>query len=590
MRNLGSVLIDSWRLLAPYFFRSNERRLALTLLIGVSALSIVQTELGVLYTFYTNLLYDTFQHKDLHSFLELIFTYKRLPSGWIMPGFLMQTLAQILLGSVTLFATQYLQIRWRAWMTGDFLRRWLSDRAYYRISIASDSEGIATDNPDQRLSDDLAAFCGAGANAGGDDTLTLALGLLSNVVSLVSFVALLWILSRGVSFFGVHIPGTLVWVALVFSLGGNLLTYFVGRRLIRLRFFQQRFEADFRFSLVRTRENTEGIALHAGESEERYSLLGGFAAIRANFISLLRRYLLLNVTTVSYSQVASVLPTLLIAPLFFAGKVTLGTMFQIGQSFGAVQGALSWFGESFSLLASWRATVGRLATFDRAIEAARRSGSGVAESVVGDDFLLDDVSLALPDGSSLAGGLNLALVAGTDTLVSGHSGIGKSTLFRTLAGIWPFGSGRIERPAGSTLFLPQRPYIPLGTLRHAVCYPLDIAAVAAGAAEAALHGAELDHLLGLLDQTGENWSLRLSGGEQQRLAIARALVVRPDWLFLDEATAGLDPEMEGRMYAALKRHLPSTTIVSIAHNPAVAAFHRQHLVLGGGAAQPLMPA
>ncbi len=595
MRNLGPVLSDSWRLLKPYFFKSDERRLALTLLIGVIVLTIVQTEMGVLLSYWQNLLYDTFQRKDLHTFLALMFTYERLPSGWIMPGFVSLALLLILLGSVTIFATQYLQIRWRAWMTGDFLRRWMSDRAYYRISIAGDAEGIATDNPDQRLSDDLAAFCGAGANAGGADTLTIALGLLSSVVSLFSYVIILWFLSRDVSFFGLHIPGTLVWVAALFSLGTNLLSYVVGRRLIRLRFFQQRYEADFRFGLVRTRENTEGIALHAGEDQERLALLRGFAAVRANFILILRRYLLLNVTTVSYGQVATILPFLLIAPLFFAGRVTLGTMVQISQSFGAVQGALSWFGDSFPVLAVWRATVGRLATFDRAVEdarkAARSSQAGFTpQPAAGDEFQLTGVSLALPDGSPLAANLNLELAPGVDTLVSGRSGAGKSTLFRALAGIWPFGSGRIQHPAGSTLFLPQRAYLPLGTLRHAICYPLAIEAVEDEAAKAALHDAELGHLLAFLDEPDHNWMMRLSGGEQQRLAIARALLVKPDWLFLDEATANLDPETEARMYAVLKRRLPATTIVSIAHNPAVAAFHRRHLVLDRGAERPLVPA
>ncbi len=583
MRDLGPVLADSWRLFKPYFLRSGQRGSALALLAGIVVLSILQTEIGVLSTFWSNLLYDTYQQKDLHGFLQLMFTWHRLPSGWIMPGFLMQAMLFVLLGCLSVFATQFLQIRWRSWMTGDFLRRWLADRAYYRISIAADAEGVATDNPDQRLSDDIAAFCGAGANARpDDDTLSLLIGLLSNVVSLFSFVAVLWVLSRGVPLFGVRVPGSLVWVALAFSAGGTGLTFLVGRRLIPLFFLQQKREADFRFALVRVRENTEGIALHDGETEERHALSQRFDAIRGNFLSILRRFLLLNVTTISYSQVSVVLPQLLIAPLFFAGTVTLGTLMQIGQVFGQVQSALSWFGDSFTTLARWRATVGRLATFDRAVEAARAAAgrTGFTTSAAADDgFRLSGATLALPDGAALARAVDMALLPEHDTLITGRSGSGKSTLFRTLAGIWPFGTGRIERPPGTRLFLPQRPYIPLGTLRHAVCYPLSAGAVPAGLPEAALGDAELQHLLPLLDQEGENWALRLSGGEQQRLAIARALVVKPDWLFLDEATASLDPETEARMYVQLKRRLPGTTITSIGHNPAIARFHRQHLVL-----------
>ncbi len=583
MRNLGPVLGDSWRLLKPYFFQSGERRLALTLLAGVGVMSVVQTELGVLMTFWSNLMYDSLQQKDEHSFMSLMFTWLPLPSGWIMPGFLGLAMLLIAIGIVQIFVTEYLQIRWRRWMTGDFLQRWLAERAYYRISVAGDPEGIGTDNPDQRLSDDIAAFCGAGGNVkAGTDTLSLALGLLSNVVSLFSYVIVLWALSRRVSLFGLQLPGGLIWVALLFSIGGTLITYLVGRRLILLRFLQQRFEADFRFGLVRARENTEGIALQRGEHEEYRSLLHLFGAIRTNFINLLRRYLLLNVTTVSYGQVASVLPYLLIAPAFFASKITLGTFVQISQVFGEVQGAFSWFADSFTTLAMWRATVGRLATFDRAVTAARGAeAAGFGIRTGSDGYRLRDIALALPDGSRLGTPLNATLTPGIDTLISGPSGAGKSTLFRTLAGIWPFATGELEGPPGSSLFLPQRPYLPIGTLRHALCYPNPEDTVAPEAVQRALEDADLAELVPELDIPDENWVLRLSGGEQQRLALARALLARPDWLFLDEATASLDPESEGRMLAMLKRRLPGTTIVSIAHNPAVAAFFRQHLVLGG---------
>ena len=582
MRNLGPVLADAWRLFKPYFFHSSERRLALTLLISVGVMSVVQTELGVLTTFWSNLLYDSLQQKDQHSFMALIFTWLPLPSGWFMPGLLAIAMLFILVGVTQLFVTEYLQIRWRRWMTGDFLQRWLADRAYYRISVAGDPEGVGTDNPDQRLSDDIAAFCGAGGNVRpGTDTLSLLLGLLSNVVSLFSYIIVLWKLSGRTPVFGLHIPGGLIWVALLFSLGGTLLTYLIGRRLIALRFFQQRYEADFRFGLVRARENTEGIALQGGEHEENAVLLRIFGAIRGNFISLLRRILLLNATTISYGQIASVLPFLVIGPSFFASRITLGTLMQVNQVFGEVQGAFSWFADSFPTLAMWRATVGRLATFDRAVRSAREAAAaGIQVHDGADAYRLQDVALALPNGERLGAPLNITLAPGIDTLISGPSGAGKSTLFRTLAGIWPFATGRIERPAGRTLFLPQRPYIPIGTLRHALCYPAAVADIEPDAVRRALEDADLADLVPELDQPDENWVMRLSGGEQQRLALARALLARPDWLFLDEATAALDPDSEGRMLAMLKRRLPGTTIVSIAHNPAVAGFFRQHLILG----------
>ena len=583
MRNLGPVLADSWRLFKPYFFRSEERKSALAMLVGVAILSVAQTELGVLSTFWYNLFYDALQTKNLHAFTSLLFTWYPLKSGWVMPGLLGIGLLQILIGCLSVFVTQYLQIRWRRWMTGDYLRRWLSQRAYYRISVASDREGVATDNPDQRISDDLASFCGAGANSRpGSDTLTLLLGLMSNIVSLFSYVILLWVLSKGIPLFGRQVPGSLIWVALAFSIGSTLLTYFIGRKLIRLRFFQQRYEADFRFGLVRARENTEGIALHGGERDERDALLASFASIRTNFMGLLRRFLLLNVFTITYGQVAVLLPFLLIGPMYFAGRATLGLMMQTAQAFQSVQDSFSWFATNFPELAIWRATVGRLATFDRAVEEARAAeGKGFVVGASGDGYRLDGLTLGLPGGAALGQPISMSFAKGVDTVITGRSGVGKSTLFRVLAGIWPFGSGRVERAAGRSLFLPQKPYIPLGTLRRAVCYPLAESEVAAGVVETALVDADLPQLLTELDVIDENWALRLSGGEQQRLAIARALVVRPDWLFLDEATASLDPETETRMYAVLKRRLPETTIISIAHNPAVAAFHDRKLVLGG---------
>ncbi|MBE7211683.1 MAG: ABC transporter ATP-binding protein/permease, partial [Gluconacetobacter diazotrophicus] len=377
MRDLGPVVRDAWRLLTPYFLRSGEKRFALGMLAGIVVLNIAQTELGVLYTFWNNLVFDSIQRKDEATFLRLFFGWLRTPGGWIMPGFLIFVVVFIALAVMTVLLTNYLQIRWRNWMFDDFTRRWLSDEAHYRLSVSADAEGVPTDNPDQRLSDDIAAFCGAGANAqGSDNTLDLAIGLMNAIVSLVSYIALLWVLSRGVTLFGAHVPGGLVWVALLFSIGSTALTFWLGKRLIPLYFMQQRYEADLRFGLIRIRENAEGIALHRGEGEERLGLLGAFAAVRGNFLGLLRRLMLVGGARVTYDQVAGVLPLLVIAPLYFTGKATLGVMMQVNQAFGAVQGSFSWFADNFTTLARWRATVGRLATFDRAIEAARTAGSG----------------------------------------------------------------------------------------------------------------------------------------------------------------------------------------------------------------------
>jgi vitamin B12/bleomycin/antimicrobial peptide transport system ATP-binding/permease protein len=360
---------------------------------------------------------------------------------------------------------------------------------------------------------------------------------------------------------------------------GSGLAHYIGQPLAMLNFVQQKMEANFRFSLVRLRENVEGVALYGGEAEERRGLLERFGALISNYWAIMQRTKRLNAFVAGFGQVANVFPLVVASPRFFAGVMDLGTLFQTVDAFGQVQGAMSWFVTSYRSLANWRATVERLSGFQRAITAAHLHASdGVTSATsTGAEYGLEDVTLRLPDGQTLLEHVDLPLVPGTSVVIQGRSGTGKSTLFRALAGIWPFGSGKVRRPAGSTLFLPQRPYIPLGTLRHAVTYPSGAEAFDDATVREALADAGLDHLTPRLDEE-DNWAQRLSGGEQQRLALARALLAKPDWLFLDEATASLDPQSEAELYATLKRRLPNTTMVSIAHRPAVAGLHDRRLL------------
>ncbi len=400
---------------------------------------------------------------------------------------------------------------------------------------------------------------------------------------------ILWSLSGDITFLGIQIPGYMVWVALLYAIAGTVLAHLIGRPLAALNFRQQRVEADFRFSLVRLRENVEGIALYHGEDEEHRGLDTRFQAVIANWWAIMQRTKLLNALVAGYGQIAVVFPIIVAAPRYFSGAMTLGGLTQTSGAFNQVQSAMSWFVNSYSSIASWRATVERLATFQRSIEAARAAqtsdadGTGVgmtdrvADGPAGDDYRMEDVTLALPDGKILLDHADLSLTPGQSVVVTGRSGSGKSTLFRALAGIWPFGHGNVSRPPGRSLFLPQRPYIPLGTLRHAVSYPADVgsyddAAVRRGAGAMSGWTAMAERL-----DEEDNWAQRLSGGEQQRLAVARALLAKPDWLFLDEATASLDPEAEAELYALLQRDLPNTTIVSIAHRPSVAALHERRI-------------
>ena len=573
MRGLGPFMRDAWRLALPYF-RSEERWSARLLLAAIVVLNLALVGMTVVLNFWNRAFYNALQDKDWDGFIHLLLFWRSDEKAGAMPGFCAIAALYIVVSVYRTYLNQWLRIRWRRWMTERFLAEWLADRAYYRISLqaAAGKAGIGTDNPDQRIAEDLNSFV--------TDTLTLTLDLLSNVVTLFSFLTILWGLSGPMTVWGISVPGYMVWAALVYSAAGTWVTHLVGQPLAALNFRQQRVEADFRFALVRFRENVEGVALFGGEAEEHRALDGRFAALVENWWQIMRRTKLLNALIAGYSQAAIIFPIVVAAPRYFAGTMTLGDLTQTADAFGQVQGAMSWFVTSYASLASWRATTERLATFERAIAAAREAGVGF-ETAAGEGFALEHATLALPDGQVLVADAGLQVGPGESVVVTGRSGSGKSTLFRALAGIWPFGGGTIRRPQGRVLFLPQRPYIPLGTLRHAVTYPDAVGAHDDASVRAALADVGLAHLAPRLDEE-DAWAQRLSGGEQQRLAVARALLVRPDWLFLDEATASLDPEGEAALYALLTARLPGAAMVSIAHRPAVAAHHRRHVVMERG--------
>ena len=569
MRGLGSFLEDAYRLSKPYFTRSDEKLSAWGLLTAIIVLNLAQVALSVVLNYWRREFYNSLQQKNWHAFVDLIFMYRFTPSG-LMPGFCELAAVFIGIAVYSVYLNQWLQIRWRRWMTTVFLDEWLADRAYYRISLTTDRAAVGTDNPDQRIAEDLRDFT--------DNTLSLGLGLLSNIVSLGSFVGILWGLSGDISLFGFTIPGYMVWVALVYAVVGSWLTHLVGRPLSALNFRQQRVEADFRYALVRIRENMEGIALQRGEHEEKGVLRHRFHAVIGNWYAIMVRMKLLNTLTVGYDQVAVIFPVVVAAPRYFAGAMELGGMMQTVGAFGQVQSALSWFVGAYASLANWRAIVERLTTFHRAIVNARAAASQGFERVDSPDgtVRLNDVTIALPNGHKLLEHAELELQPGHSVVFTGRSGAGKSTLFRAFAGIWPFGHGRVEIPRNA-FFLPQRPYIPLGTLRHVITYPHPTNTYTREALMKVLTDVGLHGLVGELDHDA-NWPMRLSGGEQQRVAMARALLTEPDWVFLDEATASLDPEGESELYRTLRQHLPHATLVSIAHRDSVAAFHEQQLV------------
>ncbi|WP_203076050.1 ABC transporter ATP-binding protein/permease [Falsiroseomonas ponticola] len=570
MRRLGSFLHDAWTLTRPYWV-SEERGRGLLLLAAVIVLNLSLVGMTVVLTYWQRAFYNTLEQKDAATFWALLFLGGEADGTWF-PGFTVVACAYILIAVYQLYLRQALQIRWRRWLTRDYLDRWLADRAYYRIALTDP----ATDNPDQRLADDLRLFV--------DDTLSLGLGLMNSVVTLLSFILVLWSLSGPLEVFGITIPGYMVWVAILYSVLGTWIAHLIGRPLIRLNFLQQRVEADFRYALVRLRDNVEGVALHQGEADEKRGLLARFGALTENWWAIMTATKRLTFFTAGFTQVASIFPIVVAAPAYFAGRIPLGGLIQTSSAFGQVQGALSWFVDNYARLTEWRATVERLTGFRQAIEAARAATDGVRATPGADAaVVLDDVTISLPGGRVLLRDASLRLEKGEAVLITGASGSGKSTLFRALAGIWPFGRGTTHVPDGArALFLPQRPYLPLGSLRRAVCYPLDATTVSEDAVREALSAAGLPHLLDRLDEE-DAWDRRLSGGEQQRLAIARALLVKPDFLFLDEATASLDPAGEEALYRLVAERLPGTAVLSIAHRPAVAQFHGRRLVVAEGA-------
>ncbi len=560
MQNTG-FLRAFWALTKPYWV-SGERVKALTLLGTVVGLALLMVWLEVQFNYWNREFYNTFENRDEAEFFRQLGMFALLALVWIITAV------------YRLYFLQMLQIEWRTWLTNHFLADWMKDQAHYQMQLLD----RGTDNPDQRIAEDLRIFV--------EYTSDLALGLLSAVVTLVSFVVILWTLSGSLQVFGMDIPGYLVWVALVYAIAGTFLTHFIGRKLIGLDFNQQRVEADFRFSLVRLRENSEGIALYRGEAEELGGLRGRFAAVITNWWQIMYKRKQLGWFTSFYHQLAIIFPYIVVSPRFFSGQIPLGAIFQTASAFGQVQGSLSWFINAYTAFAQWKATVDRLIGFVNSlervrVEADRLDGDRVEGSAP--SLVLEDLAIALPRGEPLLAPTALELKPGENVLVTGPSGAGKSTFFRALSGIWPYWKGRIRLPHGARLlFLPQKPYLPIGSLRRAVCYPDDPARHSDDEVRRALKQVGLEPLAADLERS-ENWAQVLSGGEQQRLAFARALLTRPDWLFLDEATAALPEAEQDRLYRLMREELPRTTFVSVGHRDSLAAHHARRLQWRGDA-------
>nr|WP_315239025.1 ABC transporter ATP-binding protein/permease [uncultured Albidiferax sp.] len=567
LANLKAQTAQVWKLSIPYF-QSEEKWKARALLASIVALNLLGVYLLVLLNAWNQVFYDALQNKDAAVFWQQLgrFTYIAF--------------ALIILAVYKFYLTQLLEMRWRAWMTTHYLARWLSNQAFYKMELArfaKNNPEAGPDNPDQRIQEDLNQFTSL--------TIGLCMGVLNSVVTLVSFVGILWKLSGEFSFHlggsEYFVPGFMVWMALLYCLAGSIITFYIGRPQIKLNFQQQRVEADFRHHMVRVREYSESIALDHGEKVERVHLDTRFGAVLANYLKLLKAQKRLIWFNSFFGQAAVVFPFIVAAPRFFSGAIQLGTLMQIASAFGRVQDSLSWFVDNYSSLATWRATTDRLTSFEEQIQALALIPSAqlAINSIANNTLEVRDLTLRLPDGSMLLDGVNLQARPGDHILLSGPSGSGKSTLFRAFADIWPFSSGQIALPADA-MFIPQRPYFPDGSLRSALAYPTAASGYSDTDLRQALVDALLPHLADQLDQEAA-WGQKLSGGEQQRLAIARVLLKKPRWIFADEATSALDGPAENLIYQRLLAQVESAqgAIISIAHRPGVAAFHTKRWTL-----------
>ena len=563
MNNIRSTLASVWRIAKPYF-NSEDKWPGRILLATLIAMELVSVGLDVLLNQWRNRFYTALQDKDWDTFKREMLVFCALAA------------AAVVLGIYQLYLNQWLQIRWRNWMTGKYLREWVHGANHYRMQLVGD----AADNPDQRITDDIKLFVG--------QTLAIGIGLLNAVVSLASFVVILWGLSTVLPLllFGVDvsIPGYLVWGAIIYAVLGTALTQWIGWPLVNLNFDQQRLEADFRFNLVRVRENAEQIALLKGESAERERLSERFSRVIGNWYGIMSRTKRLTAFTGTYAQAAVVFPFALAGPAYFVSKtVQLGALIQIAEAFGKVQDALSFFISAYRTMAEWRAVVARLDGFEGSIAAAEKLANDPAsihaKPASGGEIALPQLLVKLPNGAPLVSASHISFRPGERTLVTGPSGAGKSTLFRAVAGIWPFGNGAIEIPPDATLMmLPQRPYLPIGSLHAAIVYPGEAVQYDAKRVRDVLTAVGLPQLATRLDEEA-HWNRMLSLGEQQRLGIARALLHAPQFLFLDEATASLDEPSEAALYRLIDEELPKTTVVSIGHRSTLDAFHQRNIAL-----------
>ncbi|WP_304109317.1 ABC transporter ATP-binding protein/permease [Mycolicibacterium bacteremicum] len=483
-----------------------------------------------------------------------------------------------------LFMMQRFMLAWRAWLTGRLTNDWLDGKAYYRSRFIDDT----IDNPDQRIQADIDIFT---ANIGplpntpnNTSGATLLFGAIEAIASVISFTAILWNLSGNYEMFGVNVPRAMFWIAIVYVLIATVIAFWIGRPIIRLTFDNEKYNAAFRYALVRLRDASESVAFYRGEVAERVQLRKRFEPIVANYKRYLNRSIGFYGWNLTVSQIINPLPWIIQAPRLFAGEIQLGDVSQTSSAFGSIQNSLSFFRNSYDAFAGWRASIIRLHGLVIANEEGRALPELTVEPCGSCPVEIQDVDVQTPSGEVLIEDLNLSMYPGDTLIITGQSGTGKTTLLRSLAQLWPFTSGTLRCPDGinETIFLSQMPYVPLGDLRAVVSYPKGPDELTDAELTSALEKVALPQLAGRLNEVAD-WVKVLSPGEQQRIAFARVLLTKPRVVFLDEATSALDEGLEYTMYNLVRQELPDTILVSVTHRSTVGQHHEQHLhLLGGG--------
>ncbi|UQT41597.1 ABC transporter ATP-binding protein/permease [Phascolarctobacterium succinatutens] len=544
---------DVWYLTKSYW-QSEEKKKAFFLLGCIIALTLGVVYMLVLLNQWNNSFYSALQNYDAKKIFDELIHFSWLAAIYI------------LLAVYSYYLQQTLILNWRRWLTTRFIDIWLQNKTYYNLQMF----GKDTDNPDQRISEDVRQFV--------EMTLSFGIGILKAFCTFASFVVILYNLSGSLSFTFMGktwtINGHMLWASLLYSVIGTYITHIVGRKLVKINFIQQKYEADFRFSMIRLRESAESVAFYRGEAQEGSVFKQRFKMLLDNFWKLVNKQKQLVFLNSGYSQIAIIFPFVVAMNRYLTKEVTLGGLMQVASAFGRVQDSLSYFVDMYSSIAQWQAVVMRLTCFGHHMHDVYQQAERfhVERFAAADVVEVDNMQINLPDGKPLLENISFTLHPGHNVLIKGVSGSGKSTLLRAISGIWPFVDGKIFLPERDKLmFIPQKSYLPLGTLRAALNYP----------GNKPIDDTELIYLMDLcqigylkdkLDLEAD-WSHVLSVGEQQRLAFVRAHIQQPQWLFLDEATSALDEDTEANMYSLLQERLQQTTVVSVGHRSTLNKYH-----------------